>query len=107
MSDAAQAVARAVAAMDAGQDPAGGTDDMAKKKNGKARKPRAPKADRPRDATAGLKKNPKSKALFLNTDASREVVLKALRLALKDGETYGDAATVEARRLVARLEARQ
>lgn len=123
MSELAQSVARAVEAM------GGGDEDMptttkkrtraprAKKEKAEPRKRKAKdpvlvvaaskaasKNGEPRDASAGLRKAPKLKALLLSAAISRKVVLLALTSVDQDG--WGYAEKREAERLVLRLEAR-
>jgi hypothetical protein len=85
MSKAAQAVAMAVKETgDADEAPA--------------------KAKKPRSATAGIRQEPKLKALLLSSASSRAVVLKALQIAKDDAWT--DMERAEVARLMARLMAR-
>ena len=61
-----------------------------------------------RSSTAGIRKNPKNKVLFLNTDAALSL-LKRMLMAARSGEAVelvSDDEMVEADRLLARLSAR-
>lgn len=69
------------------------------------RAPRAPRVKKERSVTAGIREHPKNKIMFLNTDGARAVVRKALTLLLKTGDPT-DAERDDAKRLIARLDAR-
>ena len=59
----------------------------------------------PRVVTAGLRKKPKNKILFLNTDVALAVTKRALKALLGTGD-LNEQERFEAERLIARINAR-